>query len=370
MKFEILRDLLLKPLQQIAGVVERKQTMPVLSNVLVKVENNELTLTGSDLEIEIITKLKIEDKFDSGEVTIPARKLLDICKSLPSDSSVHVSQKENKAILSSGPSNRFSLSTLPANEFPEIEKGQALFDITLPQNILKKLIDKTLFCVAQQDVRFYLNGLMLEITPDLVRTVASDGHRLATCYYHCVTTDKIKNSHQVILPRKGVQELYKTLQDSEDPITVVVGSNFVSAKQTNYRFTCKLIDAKFPDYNRVIPKSCDLNVVADRQLLRQALSRVAILANEKYKGIWFELVSNNLQIRANNPENEEAEEQIEVEFEGDKQEVGFNVAYLLEVLSALEEDLIKIQLSSKGGSSIIQGKDQTDTLYVVMPMKI
>jgi len=310
MQFTVSRDALLKPLQQVSGVVERRQTLPVLSNILLVLQGDSLSLTGTDLEVELIGSVAVQPGGEPGAVTVPARKLVDICKSLAEGSVLDFSQTDDKVVLKSGRS-RFTLATLPASEFPTIEDESGTYSITVPQQKLKELLDSTSFAMAQQDVRFYLNGMLFEVAPDYLRVVATDGHRLA------MQTMPMRSDtgepQQLILPRKGIMELSRLISDGEGELTLVCGSNHIRAKMTDYTFTSKLVDGKFPDYNRVLPKGGDKQVVGERQELRQAFSRVSILSNEKYRGVRLMLESGELKILANNPEQEEAEEAVSVD---------------------------------------------------------
>ena len=290
MKFQIQREDLLIPLQKIIGAVEKRQTMPALANILVKADKDKISLTATDLEIELVTTLNIVAD-ETGETTLPARKLLDICKALPDESSISVSVDTNKALVKSGRS-RFSLSTLPAEDFPALDSINTVAEFDLPQTTLKELIDNTAFAMALQDVRYYLNGLLLEVSTGLLRAVATDGHRLAYCEKQadCDLAD-IK---QVIVPRKGIQELVRLLEDSSESLKMMLGSNHIRVEVGGIRFTSKLIDGRFPDYNRVIPEDGKNVITAERDNLRQALVRASILSNEKYRGI--RLVVENLSL--------------------------------------------------------------------------
>ncbi len=367
MKFTISRDALLKPLNLVAGVVERRQTLPILANVLLVLDGDYLSLTGTDLEVELVGRVQLDKADDSGELTVPARKLVDICKSLPEGSDIDFTAQDNKVTVKSGRS-RFTLATLPAREFPNVEDSMGTHQFTVKQEQLKRLIDRTSFAMAQQDVRYYLNGMLWEIRDKQLRVVATDGHRLAMC----TLSEKIDASDdtQVILPRKGVLELSRLLLDDDADIAIVIGSNHVRATTQHFTFTSKLVDGKFPDYQRVLPRSPDKIVLSSRMDLRQAFTRTAILSNEKYRGVRLKLTSNTLDIVANNPEQEEAEEAVAVDYEGDSLEVGFNVSYLLDVLGVLTGEQVKLSLSDPNSSALLEESDADDSLYVVMPMRL
>jgi len=367
MRFVISREALIKPLQLVAGVVERRQTLPVLSNILLTAEGDQLSMTGTDLEVELVGRVQLDEPAEAGSVTVPARKLMDICKSLPDESRIELTISGQKAIIKSGRS-RFSLSTLPAAEFPNVEESPETLELSMLQSQLRQLIDKTGFSMAQQDVRYYLNGMLLEIANGQLRSVSTDGHRLATCVSD-VEADNSLN-HQVIVPRKGILELARLLQSGEDPVRLVIGANHIRAHVGDFIFTSKLVDGKFPDYQRVIPRNGDKFMLGDRQELRQVFSRIAILSNEKYRGVRLTLSNGFLQVMANNPEQEEAEETVAVDYEGDSLEIGFNVNYLLDVLSILNSDVVRFKLSDQNSSALIEGFDEEGALYVVMPMRM
>ena len=365
MRFEIQRESLLKPVQAVMGVVERRQTMPVLSNILLVAEGDALRVTGTDLEVELLASISLENASD-GEITVPGRKMLDILKALPDESRVVVEQEGERIIIKSGRS-RFTLSTLPAAEFPLIEdiKTQASFDIE--QGQLKTLLDRTSFSMAQQDVRYYLNGLLIEMRGDVLRGVATDGHRLALYDVAAATGDA---SQQVIVPRKGILELQRLLSDSDETVKVELGSNHIRIAFAGLQFTSKLIDGRFPDYERVIPQGSDKEVVMDRALLKEALGRTAILSNEKYRGIRLTLAAGILKIQAHNPEQEEAEEELEIDFNGGELEIGFNVTYLMDALGAVEGETVQLSLSDPNSSCLVEEPGNANARYVVMPMRL
>ncbi|GAB3324978.1 DNA polymerase III subunit beta [Haliea atlantica] len=367
MKFSISRDALLKPLNLVAGVVERRQTLPVLSNVMLVLEGSQLSLTGTDLEVELVGRVPVDEAGIDGEVTVPARKLVDICKSLPEGSDIAFSVEEGKATVRSGRS-RFTLSTLPAREFPSVEEGIGTQQFSLKQGQLKRLIDRTSFAMAQQDVRYYLNGMLLEIRQEQLRVVATDGHRLAMCTFPEALSGQ--QDTQVILPRKGVLELARLLLAENEEIGITLGSNHLRATTGEFTFTSKLVDGKFPDYERVLPRSAEKVVVGARLDLRQAFTRTAILSNEKYRGVRLKLSEDSLDIVANNPEQETAEEQVPVEYRGDGLEIGFNVSYLLDVLGVLSGETVKLSLSDPNSSALLEEAEDGDSLYVVMPMRL
>jgi len=369
MNVSIQREALLKPLQTICGVVERRQTLPILSHVLLAFDGTMLTLTATDLEVEMVITVKAESG-TAGETTLPARKFLDICRTLPDGVNIELKIEGDRAIIKAGRS-RFTLSTLPSADFPNIDAVSDNLSLTLSQKDLKSLIDHTQFAMAQQDVRYYLNGLMLEITDTgILRSVATDGHRLAMC--EIILSESVSETKQIILPRKGVVELAKLLEESDETIALEIGANHIRIKIADLIFTSKLIDGKFPDYNRVLPANSDKLLQGERTLLSQALTRASILSNEKYRGVRLLLEKNALRVVANNPEQEEAEEQVEVEYGSDSLEIGFNVNYLLDALNAIVSNDAQIAFSDANSSCLITavGDHSAQCKYVVMPMRL
>ncbi len=365
MKFRAPREALLAPLQAVVGVVEKRQTMPILGNFLLSAKDSGLSVTATDLEVELMASAEVEVA-DTGDITVPGRKLLDIVRALPEGAAVTLVRKGDRVQVTSGRS-RFTLSSLPAEEFPTVENIGAQQTLSVPEHDVKRLLDKTQFAMANQDVRYYLNGLLLEVGNKRLRSVATDGHRLALCD---VGLEHGGNSQQqVIIPRKGVLELNKMLS-GEGEVRVSIGTNHVRVEQAALRFTSKLIDGRFPEYERVIPKESDQGLKADRDTLRHALQRTAILSNEKYRGIKLALKDNTLTIQAHNPEQEEAEEELEVEYAGAGVEIGFNVTYLLDALGALDKEEVEMQVTDANSSCLIRDPGEEQCTYVVMPMRL
>ena len=353
MKFTVVREALLKPLQLAAGVVERRQTLPVLANVLLSLEGGLLRVTGTDLEVEMQGTLPLEGAAEPGQITVPARKLLDICRSLPDGTTVSFAlDAENRMRIQSGRS-RFTLATLPAEDFPEVERETGRIQFRAKQSRLKRLLDQTSFAMAQQDVRYYLNGMLWEISSGRLRAVATDGHRLALA--DMAVEASLEAKIQAILPRKGVQELVRLLAE-EAEAQVVIGTN--------------LVDGAYPDYERVLPRNGNRIVEGDRENLRQAFYRTAILSNEKYRGVRLALTRGLLTAVANNPEQERAEEEISVDYDGGQLEVGFNVGYLLDVLNALSGDRVRFSLADANSSVLLTDPGDSDSAYVIMPMRL
>lgn len=366
MKLTVSREVLLKPLQAVIGVVERRQTMPILANVLMIAKDGGVAITATDLEVELVASAEV-NVGTPGEITVPGRKLLDICRALPEGAEIALAQSGEKLGVRSGKS-RFTLATLPAAEFPAVEDIQAADRLELSQDVLVRLLEKTHFSMAQQDVRYYLNGLLLETHEKQLRAVATDGHRLALCQVGLETGRKgaVK---QVIVPRKGILELQRLLS-GEGSVTLELGSNHVRIELDGIRFTSKLIDGRFPEYERVIPQDTDNRLTADRQLFREALQRTAILSNEKYRGIRLVIRKNNVVLQAHNPEQEEAEEEFDVRYEGDEIEIGFNVNYLLDALGAIDSEAVSLAVVDGNSSCLIRDPESDDCKYVVMPMRL
>ncbi len=369
MKINILRETLLKPLQMVIGVVEKKQAMPILSNVLLAIKDNKLSITGTDSEVELIgqTDPELIDQELSG-LTLPGRKLMDICRALPESAPIELYKDKERVVLRSGRS-RFTLSSLPANEFPNTESDSHQNSFIMTQHDLKHLLQRTYFAMAQQDVRYYLNGMLLELNNDTIRAIATDGHRMALNTANIQTNTN--NKRQVIIPRKGVIELLRLLENEDQPITIALGANHLCVEGKNFKFTSKLVEGRFPDYERVIPKNGNKCITIDRDLLKQALSRSAILCNEKVKGVRFELSTSLLKVSANNPEQESAEEEIAIDYQGEELNIGFNVSYLIDILNTIEPGIVKLTFSDSNTSVLVEEVENNwDSAFVVMPMRL
>ncbi len=368
MKFSVSKELLVTPLQLVSGAVEKRQTLPVLANLLLKVENGQLIITATDLEIEMSSSIPLEGEYIEGDITVPARKLLDICKSLSGDKPITVQLEENRLKLSSG-RNRFSLSTISAQEFPNIE--EAIFDVTIDvdSQALKALFDKTQFAMALQDVRYYLNGMLVEVNSQKLLSVATDGHRLALSSMTLakpVSEDLI----QAIVPRKGILEAGKLLSSNQQTCTLSLSSNHIRIVLGDFVFTSKLIDGRFPEYDKVLPKNAQRLLVAEKDKLRDAFQRASILCNEKFRGVRLNIEDNKLSIHANNPEQEEAEIELDVDYSSEALEIGFNVGYLLDALNAIKSENVRFNLGDASSSVLIENAEDSDSLYVVMPMRL
>ncbi len=365
MKFAIQREQLLKPLQLVSGVVEKRQTIPILSNILLEIEDSTLTLTGSDLEVELIGRCTLDTPVEApGSITVPCRKLFDICRSLPNESLIEFKLDKDRMIVLSGKS-RFTLATLPAEDYPKLLISGDATSFKLSQGDFKHLLQRTHFAMGLQDVRLYLNGMLLEVTPQSIRTVATDGHRLAMATLN--EAEVGDSSITALIPRKGVLELLRLLEDNNAPIQVSVSSNHIRAQTDQFTFSSKLIDCNFPNYERVIPKQGDKNINLERDIFKSSLQRTAILSNEKFRGVKVLLDTHLIRIEANNPEQEEAHEELPVHYEHDKLEMGFNVDYLIDVLNSLTEDNVKLTFSDGEQGVLIE---EANCLYVVMPMRL
>ena len=366
MRFSLQREVFLKPLGQVVNVVERRQTLPVLANLLVQVHGGQLSLTGTDLEVEMISRVAVDDAQD-GETTIPARKLFEIVRALPDGSKVTVSQTADKVTVQAGRS-RFTLASLPANDFPSIDEVEATERVRVPESALKELIERTAFAMAQQDVRYYLNGLLFDLRESSLRCVATDGHRLALC--EAAYEGSAQTKRQIIVPRKGVQELQRLLEGGDRELELEMGRGHLRVKRDDVTFTSKLIDGRFPDYEAVIPIGADREVKIDREILRAALQRAAILSNEKYRGVRVEVSPGQLKISAHNPEQEEAQEEVEADTKVDDLAIGFNVNYLLDALSALKEEHVVIALRDANSSALVREASSDRCRHVVMPLRL
>jgi DNA polymerase III subunit beta len=366
MRFSLQREVLLKPLAQVVNVVERRQTLPVLANLLARVEGDLLSLTGTDLEVEMVARTRVDDA-EAGEITIPARKLFEIVRALPDGSKVTIAQAGDKVTVSAGRS-RFTLASLPANDFPALDEVDATERVRVGEAGLKELIERTAFAMAQQDVRYYLNGLLFDLRDKALRCVATDGHRLAMC--EAVLDETVQTKRQIIVPRKGVLELQRLLEGTDRELELEMGRSHIRVKRDDVTFTSKLIDGRFPDYEAVVPIGADREVKIDREAFRASLQRAAILSNEKYRGVRIEVSPGQLKINAHNPEQEEAQEEIEAETKVDSLVIGFNVNYLLDALSALRDEHVVLQLRDSNSSALVREASSEKCRHVVMPLRL
>lgn len=372
MEFTISKQNFVQLIQPLTGVCDRKLTLPILGNVLISVENSRLSLIASDLEIELAVNSPIIGDFKPGEVTAPGRKLFDICSRLPENADIRFKLEEDRLEITSGRS-RFVLGTLPAADFPTIHDISPKITATMNQATLRYLIDSVQFAMANQDVRYYLNGLLFEGDCRCLRTIATDGHRLAVASVEESPLTPEQKLH-LIIPRKAVNELLRVLSNNpEDTIKVQTGDNHIRLETDQFVFISKLIEGRFPDYKRVLPQGGDKIISIDRDQLKQGLNRVAILSSEKHRGIRMQLVPGTLRIFANNPEHEHAEEELEVPYAGDDFEIGFNASYLLDVLNTVPSGEVKLIMQDAICSALIQSDNKPErfeNLYVVMPLRL
>jgi len=363
---QIARDALLKPLQAVSGIVERRHTLPILANVLLEQREGHLYVTATDLEMQITAHSTLEGK-DGQATTVGARKLQDLLRALPDDATLNVDVTSSKMTVRAGRS-RFNLQTLPAADYPRITLGtDQLQTLSLPQRDLRKLFKLAEFAMAQQDIRYYLNGMLLVVDKGTLQAVATDGHRLSWASL-AVPGDYARQ--EVILPRKTVLELGKLLTDTEDPVTVDILATQVRFRFANVELVSKVVDGKFPDFNRVIPVGHTKLVELDRLTALAALQRAAILSNEKFRGVRVVLATDLLKIVCTNSEQEEAEEELEIDYKGDPLDIGFNITYLLDALQNVSVDKVRFAFGDANSSALVTMPDRDDYKYVVMPMRI
>lgn len=365
MRFTINRSEFLKSLQCIIGAVERRQTMAILGNVLLQIKDNRMRLTATDLEIELVSHCHLIDS-EHGSATLPARKLHDICRALPEDADLTLEFEEGRAILRSGGS-RFTLVTLPPNDFPNLDEFVPQASFSLSQAQLKGLLLHSSFAMAQQDVRYYLNGLLLEVNSSQVTAVATDGHRLALAK---LDTGVGSGEHAVIVPRKAILELLRTLDERDAVVNIYLGTQAIRFEYDDVRFTSKLIDGRFPDYRRVIPTGGDKLLLVSREAFKQALQRVSILSNEKYRGVRIGLDQQLLRIEAHNPEQEEAQVDLKIDYAGGSMDIGFNLNYLMDVIATTSGESLNLCFKDSSSSVLITDPAEPSALYVVMPMRL
>jgi len=368
------RDALLKPLQTVTGIVERRHTLPILSNVLINKTGSQVSFCSTDIEMQIKTQSEMGSGSEDLATTVAARKLLDILRALSDQQEISMSYANKKLVLAQGKS-KFSLQTLAAEEFPTVTVADDYpAKVELSQKALKHLLHLVHFAMAQQDIRYYLNGLLLVIDKESLRAVATDGHRLAYSAVKAGDTGvNISNAgdrQEVILPRKAVLELQRLLSESDDPVTIELAANQARFKFDQIELISKLIEGKFPDYQRVIPVGHSKLITLDRETLLGSLQRAAILTTDKFKGVRLTLSAGLLRVSSTNAEQEEASEDLEVDYSGDPVDIGFNVQYLLDVLSNLKNKVVEIALQDPNASALITTPEDPEFKYVVMPMRI
>ena len=371
------RDALLKPLATVSGIVERRHTLPILANILIRKEGERVSFVSTDIEVQIRTHADIGVGSENLATTVAARKLLDILRALPEGGEVTLSHTAKKMTVQSGKS-RFNLQTLPAEDFPTVSQPDSyLATFALPQKTLKHLIAMVHFSMAQQDIRYYLNGLLLVVDGKQVIAVATDGHRLAYC---AVETDALNNGvdgsgeaterQEVIVPRKSILELQRLLGDGDEPVTIDLAANQVRFTFGNVELVSKLVEGKFPDYQRVIPSGYSKSFSIGRDDWLRALQRVAILTTDKFKGVRFVLSEDAVKISSTNADQEDAQDEIEIAFPHGSLDIGFNVSYLLDVLNNLKTEQVTVSVGDSNSSALITLPENEDFKYVVMPMRI
>ena len=361
------RDDLLGPLSSVSGIIERRHTLPILSNVLIERSGGSLSFLATDIEIQIISRGSVDSSGEASSVTVGARKLVDILRALPDGSEVTLQQQDKRLLVKSGKS-RFVLQTLPAEDFPRLAKpsGEAA-RFALPQKALRRLLGLVQYAMAQQDIRYYLNGLLVLVEDKSLKLVATDGHRLA---YASMALESKLPKQEVIVPRKTVLELAKLLADSDDEVRVELSATQASFAFGGVELVSKLVDGKFPDYTRVIPVGHKNKLSIGREVLRQSLMRAAILSNEKFRGVRWVLADGSLKIVSSNTEQEEAEETLEVDYKGDALDIGFNVNYLLDVLNNVAGSDVECLFGDAASSALMSFPSEAEFKYVVMPMRI
>ncbi|TSA18877.1 MAG: DNA polymerase III subunit beta [Betaproteobacteria bacterium] len=363
---KINREAILEPLYAVSGIIERRHTLPILSNVLLERDGTDITIVATDIEIQISARAVCDNPGEAKSITVGARKLLDILRALPEQSEITLALQEKKLQVKAAKS-RFNLQTLPAEDFPKLSLAEgASTKMTLPQKVLKQLFLSVQYAMAQQDIRYYLNGLLLVSADDKITVVATDGHRLAfSCAAH-----ETRGSQEVILPRKTIIELSKLLADSDETVEVELSPTQARFSFGGIVLISKLVDGKFPDYTRVIPTTHNKKLLLNRVVLLQALQRAAILTNEKFKGVRWVLVDGSLKIICSNNEQEEAQEELDVAYSGESLDIGFNVNYLQDVLNNLDCSEVECALGDANSSALITVPGNDNFKYVVMPMRI
>ena len=361
------QDKVLAVLQSVSGIVERRHTLPILANVLLRKTGNAIQLTTSDLEIQIRTTAELGGDTGDFTTTVGARKLIDILKTMPADQTVSLESSQSKLILKGGKS-RFTLQTLPAEDFPLVQESAAFGPVfSVPQQVLKSLMGQVSFAMAVQDIRYYLNGILFVAEGKQLSLVATDGHRLA---FASALLDVEVPKQEVILPRKTVLELERLLSDAEGALEMQFANNQAKFSFGGMEFVTKLVEGKFPDYNRVIPKSHHNSVTLGRAPLLASLQRTAIMTSDKFKGVRLNLEPGLLRVASNNAEQEEAVDELDIDYGGDAIEIGFNVSYLIDALANMSQDMVKVELADGNSSALMTIPDNEYFKYVVMPMRI
>ena len=368
MKFTTEKNEIVDALQMGASIAERRQTIPILANLRIVARDGKIEITATDLEIQIKTLTEVKKVVEEGEITVSARKMSELCRSLPDKEALEFDLNNGKLTVSSK-NFHADFATISALDFPELEIKEETNSLSISSSALQRLLNKTAFCMASQDVRYYLNGLLVEYKGGEVNAVATDGHRLALATSPLDKTSPIDGERQ-ILPRKAVLELSKILRQENEDIKITFGNSSLSIQDKNLDFSTKLIDGKFPDYEKVLPSGDPNSLEVSKESLQSALSRASVLSNEKYRGVRFALDKNTLKLTANNPEKESAEELLDVNYNGNPMEIGFNIGYLLDVLGTIETDNVELNFYGEESSCLIREPGNQAEVYVIMPMRL
>ena len=368
MKFTTEKNEIVDALQMGASIAERRQTIPILANLRIVAKEGKIEITATDLEIQIKTLTEVKKVVEEGEITVSARKMSELCRSLPDKEALEFDLNNGKLTVSSK-NFHAEFATISALDFPELEIKEETNSLSISSSALQRLLNKTAFCMASQDVRYYLNGLLVEYKGGEVNAVATDGHRLALATSPLDKTITIDGERQ-ILPRKAVLELSKILRQENEDIKITFGNSSLSIQDKNLDFSTKLIDGKFPDYEKVLPSGDPNSLEVSKESLQSALSRASVLSNEKYRGVRFALDKNTLKLTANNPEKESAEELLDVNYNGNPMEIGFNIGYLLDVLGTIETDNVELNFYGEESSCLIREPGNQAEVYVIMPMRL
>ena len=368
MKFTTEKNEIVEALQIGASIAERRQTIPILANLRIIAKEGKVEITATDLEIQIKTITEVKQVIEEGEITVSARKMSELCRSLPDKEALEFNLSNGKLTVSSK-NFHADFATISALDFPELEIKEETNSLSISSLVLQRLLNKTAFCMASQDVRYYLNGLLVEYKDGEVNAVATDGHRLALATSELDKTTAIEGERQ-ILPRKAVLELSKILRQENEDIKITFGNSSLSIQDENLDFSTKLIDGKFPDYEKVLPSGDPNSLEVSKESLQSALSRASVLSNEKYRGVRFALDKNTLKLTANNPEKESAEELLDVKYNGNSMEIGFNIGYLLDVLGTIETENVELNFYGEETSCLIREPGNKTEVYVIMPMRL
>ena len=369
MKFITEKNEIVDSLQMGASIAERRQTIPILANLKIVAMEGKIEITATDLEIQLKTVSEVKEVIEEGETTVSARKMSELCRSLPDKEALEFNLNNGKLTVSSK-NFHADFATISALDFPELDTKEETDSLSIESKTLKRLLNKTAFCMASQDVRYYLNGLLMEYKEGNINAVATDGHRLALATSQLKETIKESEEKRQIIPRKAVLELAKILREDNSNIKLSFGNSSLRIKDINLDFSTKLIDGKFPDYEKVLPAGEPDALEVSKESLQAALTRASVLSNEKYRGVRFELSNNKLKLTANNPEKESAEELLEVNYEGSPMEIGFNIGYLLDVLATIESETVEINFYGEESSCLIREPGNKLEAYVIMPMRL